>query len=354
MNQLEIDMLAVGEGEKSGDAIVYRFGDFSDKQKQYIVVIDGGSKASGEQLVKMIKDNYDTTYVDLIISTHPDSDHTSGLRTVMEELTVGELWMHLPWNHSERIRNLFHDGRITDDSLKERLRNAYKYAYELEQLAIKNKVKIVEPFSGINFLNGVIKVLGPTLEYYESLLVDSAKSPQTKNEGLAGSYLGKTYSSVKSSVFNWIEETFDIELLDNTGETSSENNSSVISLLEFDNKKYLFTGDAGVPALQNAIDYSENNYIDISKVDWKQVPHHGSQRNISPVILDAIKTDVAFVSASKNAPKHPSYKVTNAYLRRGADVFTTEGNNLIHRLNVPLRDGYGTAESYPFKKEVQE
>jgi beta-lactamase superfamily II metal-dependent hydrolase len=197
MNQLEIDMLSVGEGEKSGDAIVYRFGDFSDIQKQYIVVIDGGSKTSGEQLVKVIKENYGTSYVDLIISTHPDSDHTSGLRTVMEELSVGELWMHLPWDHSERIRNLFHDGRITEESLKERLRKAYRYAYELEQLAIDKEVKITEPFAGTKFLDGVIEVLGPTADYYETLLVDSAKSPETKNEGLSGAFMSKTFSSIK-------------------------------------------------------------------------------------------------------------------------------------------------------------
>jgi len=354
MNQLEIDMLSVGEGEKSGDAIAFRFGDFSDKQNQYIVVIDGGNKTSGEQLVNLIKEHYGTKYVDLIISTHPDSDHTSGLRIVMQELTVGKLWMHLPWEHSERIRDLFHDGRITDESLKERLRKAYRYAYELEQLAIENKVEIIEPFAGTKFLDGIIEVLGPTEEYYESLLVDSAKSPETKSEIMSESFLGRTITSVKSSFLNWVEETLNVELLDDTGETSAENNSSVISLFQFNNKKYLFTGDAGMPALQNAIEFAEENYIDISKVDWKQVPHHGSHRNISPKILDAIKTDVAFISASKNAPKHPSYKVTNAYIRRGASVFTTEECNLIHIQNVPFRSGYGPATSYPFKDKVQE
>jgi beta-lactamase superfamily II metal-dependent hydrolase len=354
MNQLEIDMLAVGDGEKSGDAIAYRFGDFSDTQKQYVVVVDGGSKESGEKLVSLIKEHYNTSFVDLIISTHPDSDHTSGLRVVMEELTVGNLWMHLPWEHSERIRNLFKDGRITDESLKERLRKAYRYAYELEKLAIENDVPITEPFTGTNFLNGTIRVLGPTEDYYEELLVDSAKSPETKNEGLAGTSIGRTFSTVKSAVLSWIEETFDIELLDESGETSPENNSSVVSLLTFDDKKYLFTGDAGVPALENVIVFTDANGIDISQVNWKQVPHHGSHRNISPSVLDKIKTTTAFVSAAKGATKHPSYKVTNAYIRRGASVYTTEGINMHHRSNCESRSGYGPASAYTFKDRVQE
>ncbi|RKR07953.1 metallo-beta-lactamase superfamily protein [Maribacter vaceletii] len=354
MNQLEIDMLPVGDGEKSGDALAMRFGDFSNKEKeQYIVVIDGGSKDSGKKLVELIKNQYGMNYVDLVISTHPDSDHTSGLRVILEEMSVGKLWMHLPWNHSDRIRDLFHDGRITDESLKERMRKAYRYAYELEQIANEKNIPIEEPFAGTSFLNGTIQVLGPTEKYYEELLVNSAKTPEQKMAGLVGS-LERTFASAKSTVLSWIEETFDIETLDESGDTSSENNSSVVNLLNFDNKKFLFTGDSGIPALKKVIEYSKVYGIDISRVNWKQVPHHGSHRNISPSILDEIKTEYAFVSASKGAPKHPSYKVTNAYIRRGANVYTTEGNILNHHLNCNTRNGYGTAVPFTFQNKVQE
>jgi beta-lactamase superfamily II metal-dependent hydrolase len=354
MNQIEIDMLSVGDGEKSGDAIALRFGDFTDKQKQFVVIIDGGNKDSGQKLVDLITTHYGTTYVDLVISTHPDSDHTSGLRIVLEKLTIGRLWMHLPWEHSERICNLFHDGRITDESLGRRMRRAYRYAHELEELAKGKNITIEEPFAGTEFGNGIIKVLGPTEEYYEELLVNSAKSPQTKIETLSENVFEKAFSSFKSAVINWIDETLDIETLDETGETSAENNSSVISLLRFNGRKYLFTGDAGVPALEGALEYGNNWGIDISKVNWKQVPHHGSHRNISPSILDKIKTDVAYVSASSGAPKHPSFKVTNAYKRRGARVYTTEGNPMLHHLNCETRSGFKSAEEFPFKYKVQE
>lgn len=354
MNQLEIDMLAVGDGEKSGDALALRFGNFSNKAtQQYIVVIDGGDKESGKELVELIRNQYGINYVDLVISTHPDSDHTSGLRVVLEEMSVAKLWMHLPWNHSERIRDLFHDGRITDESLKERMRKAYRYAYELEQLANKKNVTIEEPFAGTTFLNGTIQVLGPTKKYYEELLVNSAKTPEQKTEGLFGS-LERTFTVAKSAVLNWVEETFDIETLDESGETSSENNSSVVSLLNFDGKKFLFTGDAGIPALENVIEYSNAHGIDISSVHWKQVPHHGSQRNTSPSILNSINTEIAYVSASKGAPKHPNFKVTNALIRRGASVYTTEGIGLLYRINCEMRPGFSTAPKFEFQNRVQE
>ncbi len=62
----EIDFLPVGEGERSGDAIALRIGDLSARDKQLVLVIDGGTKESGEELVKHIKQYYQTDHVDLV------------------------------------------------------------------------------------------------------------------------------------------------------------------------------------------------------------------------------------------------------------------------------------------------
>ena len=41
----EIDFRAVGEGERSGDAIVVRFGNLAgNRDQQFVMVIDGGTK----------------------------------------------------------------------------------------------------------------------------------------------------------------------------------------------------------------------------------------------------------------------------------------------------------------------
>ena len=90
----EIDFIPVGERQKSGDAIAMRI---TENGKTEIYVIDGGTKASGEALVQHIRDYYRTNRVDYLISTHPDMDHISGLKVVLEKLEVGELWMHKPW-----------------------------------------------------------------------------------------------------------------------------------------------------------------------------------------------------------------------------------------------------------------
>lgn len=344
--QLQIDFLPVDSGEKSGDAIVFRYGDFSERSSFKVVVIDGGTKDSGNRLVEHIQQFYKTNHVDLVICTHPDADHASGLRQVMNHCSVGELWIHKPWDHSKKICDLFHDGRITDTSLSDRLKDAYTYAHELVKLAEEKGIDVREPFAGRENEDGAIKILGPSIDYYRELIPDFARSPQAKT------VMEKAFSTYQSAI-TWIKETLDIETLDETGETSAENRSSAVVLLQVNSRKYFFTGDSGIESLKKVIEFAQDKEIDISNVSFMQAPHHGSKRNISPSILDAIKCQTAFVSASKDAPKHPAKKVTNAFKRRGANVYKTNGNVLMHNINAP-RDGWSAASSVPFFNEVEE
>ena len=347
MNEaLQIDFLAVNSGEKSGDAIAFRYGDFSQRNTQKVVVVDGGTLQSGRELIELIETHYGTSHVDLVICTHPDADHASGLREVLNNCTVGELWLHKPWDHSEHICHLFHDGRITDNSLSERLKDAYNFAHELEQIALAKGVDVREPFAGRDFDNGKIQVLGPDIDYYRELIPDFARSPEQKESAFA-----KAYRTLSEKAINWIEETFSIETLDDTGETSAENLSSAIILLNFENEKFLFTGDAGMQSLSHIINYAEANGIDLSQIAFMQAPHHGSKRNISPTILNAIKCKTAYISASKESGKHPSKKVVNAFIRRGSKVYSTEGTSLLHFRN--MNRGWGPAIEHQFYYQVE-
>ena len=129
--EYEIDFLSVGENSNSGDAIALRYGNFTtNPHDQRVVIIDGGYAGNGDDLVTHVTEYYATTRVDLVVSTHPDQDHIGGLSTVLDELHVNDLWMHRPWEHTDRIRDMFHDGRITDESLSRRFRASMEQAWE--------------------------------------------------------------------------------------------------------------------------------------------------------------------------------------------------------------------------------
>lgn len=268
----EIEFLAVGNGEKSGDAIVIRWEESQDNYK--VMVVDGGTKESGQKIVDHIKTYYDTTYVDYVVNSHPDQDHASGLKVVLDELTVGELWIHRPWNYTKQILDHFHDGRMTEKSLKEKLQKNFSFVYPLEELALEKSIPIREPYQGS--IIGIFEVLSPAKDWYLYDLI-----PQFNKTPLAKNIFVETYDSVKERVLNWIDEDLDIETLSEDGETSADNESSTVLYANIDNRGILLTGDSGVQALDKAYNYKSEIAENLKFI---QVPHHGSRRNVSDIM----------------------------------------------------------------------
>lgn len=354
----EVDILAVGEESKSGDAIALRFGDLNDVTKQFVVVIDGGFQKSGEKLVSRIKNEYGTTYVDLVISTHPDADHINGLTVLLENLTVGELWMHTPWNINDELKEIAEERNPNTMLGTNALRKSLQAAYDLEKLAIKKGVKIVEPFEGTSAFDNVIHVLGPSLDYYYELAGDSG----TGSAGIA-SVVNSIVSKIKETLIeHWDEDRLE-DPADNA--VSARNNSSVITLIRLD-KNFLFFGDSGVPAIQRAADYADAQGFNLaSNVHYMHVPHHGSKRNLGPTILDRIVggkvakgekiNKIAFISACADSPKHPSKRVKNALIRRGVDVAETCGSHHCYSsADAPKREGWGPITYVEFADNYDE
>ncbi|MFH2050930.1 MAG: MBL fold metallo-hydrolase [bacterium] len=359
----EIDFLPVGDGERSGDAIAIRIGELTKPStNRAIIVIDGGFTESGERLVEHIKTFYETDFVDLVVSTHPDDDHISGLRVVLENLRVGELWMHRPWHHSREISKLAISSRVTDSGVKARLQKSLTVATELEELAESKGIPIVEPFAGVSKWGSIVRVVGPTQEYYESLLPEFRGTPATRTA--ESSLLERLLEGAKG-VVKRIAEAWDIETLGDDGETTAENNTSAVVLITFNDKHLLFTGDAGIPALTAAADEIDAlGFFRPDHLRFIQVPHHGSRRNVGPTILNRIVGPklaketarmTAFVSVSKGAgEKHPSKKVTNAFRRRGAPVHSTQGTAKWHHFEAPTRGTYSTSDPLPLYTEVED
>lgn len=361
----EVDFLPVGKGERSGDAIALRYGNlYGSAEEQTIITIDGGTEDSGEALVEHVKKYYGTERVDMAFLSHPDNDHASGMRTVVEKLDVRQIVMHLPWNHSAAVKKLLDDGRVTSSGLSERAQRELNSAYEIVKIAKDNNIKIVEPFAGKSTPDGSLMILGPTPDFYQSMLANFDFMPGREIKPKTLSFAGY-YKAVSEAFGELIPETWTGETLINPDNdaTSPENSSSVIFLLKVAERKLLFTGDAGVLALTNAADYAQHNGIVLDGISFVQVPHHGSRRNVGKTILNRLfgpprQTDApdwtAFVSASREgAPKHPHKKVTNAFKRRGAHVHVTAGGIKRHYHNAPSHPDFNPAESLPFFHMVE-
>jgi len=321
----EIDFLPVGDGDKSGDAIAMRFWNPNAiPPKQTVVVIDGGTKESGAALAEHIGIHYNTQTVNAVICTHSDADHASGLTEVLENCKVESLLMHTPWTHFADLDNYLTDEAISTDKLKRHFKKSLDSARALETLAKQKGIQIYEPFSGPAASNDHFSILGPSKKFYEGLLQSFRCAPESFAK--PPEVVRKVVDAVKEAVAKWIEEKWHIETLaePNENDCSAENNSSVILLFKDGSDKFLFTSDAGVPALTEAANFATGIGIDLKTVNALQVPHHGSKHNVGPTILDQILgprtaqpqlTKSGIVSVSKGGePKHPSRRVVNAFI----------------------------------------
>ncbi len=354
----EIDFLDV-ETKKSGDAIAIRY---ELAGKTTIHVVDGGYIDTSEILNAHIKKHYgDPRKIDRIVVTHPDGDHTNGLRKILEEYDVGELWMLRPWTYADELIPRFAKFKSVEN-LKKRLREVYSSIDALEDIALRKKIPIKEPFQGASI--GEFTVLTPSRARYLDLIVESEKTPEpTAAEKQASlgealeSLIAKTVSFLKAA---WGQEQFSSE------ETSAENEMSVVQYANLCGTKILLTGDTGRQGLKEAADYAPNIGLTLPGIDRFQVPHHGSRRNVSTELLDrwlGKKLDnkppegegifTAIISSAKADPDHPRKAVVRAMIHRGANVYTTEGNSVRSAKNAPNREGWGAAkpEAYPNEQE---
>lgn len=361
----EIDFLPVGNGDRSGDAIAIRYGVPNDYK---VLVYDGGTKESGLALVNHIKKHYGTSRVDYVVNSHPDADHASGLSVILENMDVGELWMHQPWKYSGVILDYFKDGRITDNSLAERLKEKMATAYALERLAEEKHIPVYEPFQGASI--GEFVVLSPEEDWYvHDLIAEFQKSPEQKESGAvaANSHSGifEAITKAATCAVDWITEHWGVESLRNDVQTSAENESSVILFGHLDGKGILLTGDAGIRALAASVTHLESLNVSLPNiVSFIQIPHHGSRNNVSTEVLDRvvgprkaiddkITTKMAYVSASEFSKTHPRKVVTNAFMRRGADVVATKGHTKCYSHNMPAREGWVPVTPLKFSFQVE-
>ena len=359
----EVDFLPVGEGEKSGDAIAMRFGDLSRPDGQTVIVIDSGFGAkTGQQLAALIRNCYHASWVDLVVSTHPDLDHIGGLETILDEFegNVGCLAMHLPWERNDAIRWV-NDNRATPQSIGDNLRSCLSAAVSLKRKADNMGMNVVEPFTGMRWemTGGDVEVVGPREDFYNSLLPHFDGMP---------SYAGVSYPAVEfSPPLNFMpgQDSWDMEFISISDQswTSAKNNSSVILQVTVDNRRLLFTGDAGIQALNEAASFLEASGSESIPLRMIQIPHHGSRNNVGPTPLNRIVGPItplntwgdmsAIVSCAPNGhPKHPNDRVLNAFRRRGARCFYTSGSGFRHSFKAPRRVGYIAGVPYNFQQVV--
>jgi hypothetical protein len=168
--KIEVIFFPGGENSKCSDTIFVKHNLLGVKS---INVIDTGSVTGLNALKKHLANERVTKINDLIV-THSDADHSSQVCSLIEEIEIGTIWMHLPWNY---VKDKFAEEGITNpmkqNKLINKLKLQYKYVSAIKDSAEKRGINIKEPFNGDRIDSFL--VISPSKEFLQQLLTESDK-----------------------------------------------------------------------------------------------------------------------------------------------------------------------------------
>lgn len=350
----DIDFLPVGES--NGDAIFVA--QQVTENGWHLYVIDGGYTDTSERIISHIRRYFgDYWCINHVVLSHADNDHAAGLIGVLERATVLNLWMNRPWLYVDDIVAQFH-GNFSTTGLAAAIKRRYPNLVRLEQLALERGATIREVFQGTQI--GAFRVLAPSRERYIQSIPDLDKTPQRYAKDTS---VAKAMGLVQEAIEEWLDEHWDLETLSaNPQPVSASNETSVVQMGVFGDRKVLLTADAGPIGLSEAADYAEAAGLHYPYPALVQVPHHGSRKNVTPKILDRIlggkmpygkRYAVAFCSVGSDEDDYPRGQVKNAFMRRGYPVWATKGRTITLRFGPGQRPGFGPIEPLPWSKKVK-
>ena len=234
------------------------------------IVIDAGpsSFAVGfKELIKEIAANDEK--IDLLIYSHVDDDHIRGSIPYLrkcEKAIIDKAWIN-------------GSGSNVYSSMQEHsARNVSNLLGLLKEKNIIVESPILEG-KEYRFHNGLIRVIAPTeLEMLKVAEMITSSSKNIKEHG-SQKYIGDICNAPDK--YN--------------PDSSDTNRASIIIVLEFENKKLLFTGDAPAENIIRAVD----RYYPAEKFEILKLPHHGSDRNISRDLLKKVEAK-QYIISTKN------------------------------------------------------
>ena len=240
--------------------------------KSIEILIDGGPDNTVIDCLSKHIPFWDRT-IEMVILTHPQSDHYTGLIAVTERYKVGKI-----------LANSLNAGSQTYELLKNRV--------------LTRGVDVVNPVRGLRVMYNMIHIdiLHPSKEFLaENLLHNNLTMGQFDNSsGVLGAY------------------TTNLD----------PNEFSIVASLSFGSFKFLFTGDAGSELLDSlATTLSENG---INSINYIKIPHHGSKYSVSENIYDLMTTGIAVISVGKNSYGHPHGEVIKLLSDKAIKILRTD------------------------------
>lgn len=279
-----------------GDSILIKT--FNKTQKEFIILIDGGTAQTFKYSLK--KELQDISKIDLLILTHIDSDHISGLisffkNSLIDKIEIGEIWM----NNPNMVDTGSGHGQIS-----------VKQGNTFQQLILDKQPKAI--LSQISTKNNIINradldfyILSPTPQILDNLY-SKWKEKQLQDEQ---SNIKTNISSKIDSYSLSLKDLSTIPYLpDSKLEDDVYNASSIAFLLKCPDVSILLLADSRPEVIVESLKRFKVNKEAPLEVDYVKVSHHGSLNNTSQELLSLINCNKYLISTNGGSSnhKHPS------------------------------------------------
>jgi beta-lactamase superfamily II metal-dependent hydrolase len=302
------------------------------------VLIDGGSGVDASAVKNFLLSKNALGFYS-IVCTHPHNDHAAGLAKIVQDKTFkfSTCWMHDIRKHVNPIT--LRREMAGSSAHATWVRQVVENTEELARAFASRGVVPREPFAGnviSNFPN--LEVLGPDEPFYRETIEEflEVKVPvlptfSSYTRTASAQLLGLPSPPQPSIYLSALARS---RVKENPKTQPFNNTSAVVGGL-FDGHRLLFTGDAGAEALDRVPSIWRN-------LAWMQVPHHGSDGNLSKANIGRFCPRYAFISA-KGDTNHPSRAIANGLIGVGTKVASTHKNNnmLFYIGPVTPPPGYG-------------
>ena len=256
------------------------------------MLIDTGEKrnAGKAKIDKYLRDEKgNKVTIDYCVATHPDSDHIGLMPYVYEQYDV--LKSYRPYVYSEN-------------------KSASALPYELNKgIKIKNSSNIYYDY---------ITNVNAEQTYWEFFKDDSDFS-----NGFTGKD-GEIYEYTVNFVMPYADNLNDYQYF------TTPNDFSAVIMLEYADRKILFTGDieyeTGKKGAEQSFirEFSTSNSAMVD-CDVLKVAHHGSDSSTSPEFLSLVKPEYSVISCGlSNKHRHPLKSTLDNLVNCGSEIYRTD------------------------------
>lgn len=251
------------------------------------ILIDSGAN---DRVLRCLNDNlpfWDRT-IEMVVATHYDSDHIGGFGHVFDF-----------YNVSSMLTSPIVSDSADFDELRLRLEEEVRAGMIIKQPFLGQKIR---SSSGMEFV-----VVSSLFSEQQNKLLFSDRDQQKVSEK-SSQFAESTETSLSDSFF--YEASNDI----------SENDLSIVLILNIGNTKILLTGDLEEKGEKAMMSRGLTRPINILKVG-----HHGSKTSSSDAFINQLQPEVAVVSCGENNKyNHPDSQIMDKFSNLGVEVFRTD------------------------------